>query len=305
MDLIADGEIVKYAAYLLAGGATFIVALMLFKEEEARAAAENLDELGKRDASNPIVKITRPFFTQYVVPMIRGKKNWDNYRRHYKRRIVSGGLKEEFTADEFISFKLFMIFFFPLVGGFLNALEVLDLSGFVIVGLGGFGWFYPDLWINSRIKKRQLDIKKSMPFIVDLLALSTEAGLDFLGAIGRVVEKANPSPLVDELEQLLKEIKVGSSRAEALREMAVRIDMIEIRSFVAILISADQMGSSIGKTLRQQSDQIRTDRFTRAEKAGAKAASALIIPIVLIVFPAVLLMIAGPFILGFIYPSGV
>jgi tight adherence protein C len=142
-------------------------------------------------------------------------------------------------------------------------------------------------------------VKRAMPFIVDLLALSTEAGLDFVGAIGKVVEKARPSPLVEEFEQVLKEIKVGSSRAEALREMALRLDMPEVSSFVAILISADQMGAPIGRTLRQQSDQIRTQRFMAAEKAGAAAAQKLIFPTVLFIIPAVFLMIFGPLIAGY------
>jgi tight adherence protein C len=139
---------------------------------------------------------------------------------------------------------------------------------------------------------------------VDLLALSTEAGLDFLGAIGKVVEKARPSPLVEEFAQLLKEIKVGASRQDALREMAARIDMTAINSFVAILISADQMGASIGKILRQQSEQIRSERMLRAEKAGAAAAQKVLLPVALFILPAVILMIMGPFGLSFIYPSG-
>ena len=123
--------------------------------------------------------------------------------------------------------------------------------------------------------------------------------------VGKVVEKANSSPLIDELAQLLKEIKVGSSRQEALREMAARIDMTEVNSFVAILISADQMGASIGKILRQQSDQIRTERMVRAEKAGVAAAQKVLIPLVLFILPAVMLMVFGPFLLSFIYPNGV
>jgi tight adherence protein C len=133
---------------------------------------------------------------------------------------------------------------------------------------------------------------------VDLLALSTEAGLDFMGAIGKVVEKAKPSPLVQELEMLLKEIKIGASRAEAMRSMAWRIDLMEINSFVAVLISADEMGASIGKILRQQSEQIRHQRFIRAEKAGAKASQAVLIPMMLFIMPAIFIIIFGPFILG-------
>jgi tight adherence protein C len=291
-------------AYGLIGLGVFVVARMLLQEQETRAAQDNLSIGGERKASNGLVKITRPFFTQYVVPMIRGKVFWDDRRRHYKRKLIAAGLKEELTEDEFISFKLFLILFFPLVGGVLKAGDFLDVPAWLILASGGAGWFYPDFWVRGRVQERQKLILRSMPFIVDLLALSTEAGLDFVGAIGKVVAKANPSPLVEEFGQLLKELQVGASRAEALREMAARIDMPQINSFVSVLISADQMGAPVGRVLRQQSEAIRNERMVRAEKAGAAASQKVILPLVLFIMPAVLLMIFGPFILGYIYPNG-
>jgi tight adherence protein C len=99
-------------------------------------------------------------------------------------------------------------------------------------------------------------------------------------------------------------MKVGSSRTEALREMALRIDLPEMNSFIAILISADQMGAPIGKILRQQSDQIRAARLLAAEKAGAAASQKVILPTVLFIVPAVFLMIAAPYVLSWIYGTG-
>ncbi|MCC7441624.1 MAG: type II secretion system F family protein, partial [Bdellovibrionales bacterium] len=208
------------------------------------------------------------------------------------------------TADEFISFKLINILVFPVLGAGLKALEVFDAQWYHIAASAFVGWQYPDFWVNGLIKGRQKKVKKAMPFIIDLLALSTEAGLDFVGAMAKVVEKAAPSPLVEEFGQVLKEIKVGSSRQAALREMAARVDMPEIGSFVAILISAEQMGASIGKILRQQSEMIRIERFVMAERAGAIAGQKLILPIVLIVLPAVMLMISAPFALQFLGGGG-
>jgi len=301
MDAIEKGQFVINTAYVLIGLAAFIVARMLMEEQESRTAQENLEELRDRKSSNPLVSLLRPIFTQYIVPMLRGKPFWDPRRKEFKRKLIAAGLKDELTADEFISFKLLLILFFPLVGGLLKAGDFIDLAWYYIVGSGIVGWFYPNFWINGRVERRQLQILRAMPFIVDLLALSTEAGLDFVGAIGKVVEKANASPLVEEFGQLLKEMKVGSSRQEALREMAARIAMTEVNSFVAILISADQMGASIGKILRQQSEQIRSERMLRAEKAGVAAAQKVLLPLVLFILPAVMLMIFGPFVLGLIY----
>jgi tight adherence protein C len=301
LQAIEKGQYVINAAYGLIGLGAYILARMLVQEQESRAAQENLSDARDRKASDPLVKITRPFFTQYVVPLIRGKPFWDNKRKIFKRKLITGGLREELTPDEFIAFKLFLILFFPIVGAFLRAGDFLFLEWYYIVGSGIIGWFYPNFWVNGRIAARQKLILRAMPFIVDLLALSTEAGLDFVGAIGKVVEKAKPSPLVDEFSQLLKEIKVGASRGEALREMGARVGMQEINSFVAILISADQMGASIGKILRQQSEQIRVTRMLAAEKAGAAAAQKVILPVVLFILPAVMLMIFGPFGLEMVY----
>ncbi len=300
---IEKGETVVYAAYALIGLAVFVATRMLMQEQESRAAQENLDDAREKKSTNPLVKLTRPYFTQYFVPLVRGKKVFDNQRQVFKRKIVSAGLRDEFTPDQFIAFKLFLIFLFPVLGGFLKAGDFVDLSAPMILGTGIAGWFYPDLWVKSLIGKRQKSVLRAMPFIVDLLALSTEAGLDFVGAIGKVVEKARPSPLVDEFGQFLKEVKVGASRAEGLREMGLRINMPEFNSFVAILISADQMGASIGKILRQQSEQIRVQRILLAEKAGAAASQKIILPLVIFILPAVMVMIFGPFALGFIYPD--
>lgn len=297
---IGSGELAIYTAYVLTFLSTFIVCKKLLQEEEARAAQASLEDLRGRKSSNALVRMVRPVLSQYIVPIVRTKKYWDNYRKIYKRKIVSAGLSDELTPDEMLAFKLFLIVFFPILGGFMRAFDVMDLSMISIVLLMIAGWFYPDLWVSLRIKARHKKVLKSMPFIVDLLALSTEAGLDFIGAIGKVVEKASPGPFVDEFEQLLKEIKVGSSRADALREMALRINMPEVNSFVAILISADQMGAPIGRVLRQQSDQIRNQRFVMAEKAGALAQTKLLIPLMLFIIPAIFLMIGAPFLMQYL-----
>jgi tight adherence protein C len=287
-------DLVLYAAYGFIGLAVFLVARMLFQEEEARAAQDTLDNEGSRSPSKGLIRITRPFFSQYIVPMVRGKEIWENRRTLYRRKLISAGLRDELTPDEFIAFKFGLILFFPLVGGLLQAMDMIDVGWIAILLSGVLGFFYPDLWISSLIKERHHRVLLSMPFVVDLLALSTEAGLDFVGAIQRVVEKAKPSPLIDELSQLLKEIQVGSSRADALREFSMRVNMPEVNSFVSILISADQMGAPIGKILRQQSEQIRIERMLRAEKAGAAAAGKLLFPLVFFMLPAFFILIFAP-----------
>ena len=150
---------------------------------------------------------------------------------------------------------------------------------------------------------RQERIKREMPFVVDLLTLCVEAGLDFGGAMAKVVEKGQPGPLRTEFEIILKEIQLGAMRSEALRNMGNRIGLKEVSSFVSILITAERMGSPVGDVLRAQSDSIRHERYMAAESMGGKAATKVLIPMVLFILPAVFIAIAGPMILKKIYPN--
>ena len=154
--------------------------------------------------------------------------------------------------------------------------------------------------LKGLIKRRHKEILIALPFVVDMLTLITEAGLDFMAALQRVVEKARPSPLVEELRLAIQEVQLGSTRADALRKMASRLQMEEISSFIAILVSADQMGSSIGKVLRAQSDALRTDRFIRAEKAGATASQLMLFPLIFLIMPAAFIIVFGPLVVKWI-----
>jgi tight adherence protein C len=168
-----------------------------------------------------------------------------------------------------------------------------------------FGSFFPDLWLRGQVQERQTAIRRNLPYVMDLLTLSVEAGLDFIAGVHKVCEKARSGPLVDELAFMLREIQVGASRQQALRSLAYRTDMAEIRSFAALLIQADILGASIGPVLRAQSELIRTQRFQAAEKAGAYAATKILFPLILFIMPAVFIVIFGPIVLNFIFGTGV
>ena len=282
------------------GLSVYFLARTVFSDEERRSAGKALGNYRDTasDAGNVILKYSRPLFSRYLVPLVERFKI-DDYRKIFKRKLASAGLTDALTPDELFSFKLFLILLFPVLLTFIRYAWEVDVPALLFPAAMVLGYFYPDkVWLPSVIKARQEDIRRAMPFVVDLLALSTEAGLDFMGAIGKVAEKAKPSPLIFEFETLLKDIKVGSSRAEAMRNMAWRIDMQEISSFVAVLVSADEMGASIGKILRQQSEQIRHERFIRAEKAGAQASQKILLPMIFFIIPAIFIVIFAPFYLG-------
>jgi tight adherence protein C len=157
----------------------------------------------------------------------------------------------------------------------------------VVPAAVALGASYPLLWLRDKAKARAQAIVRALPYNLDLLTLSVEAGLDFAAAIGKVVEKGRKGPLADELSLLLRELKLGKTREEALRNLAARAGIASVSSLVSALVQADRMGTPLGKVLR-------VERTQRAEKLANEAPVKMLFPLVCFIFPTVFLMLFGP-----------
>ncbi|MBL8056937.1 MAG: type II secretion system F family protein [Anaerolineales bacterium] len=160
-------------------------------------------------------------------------------------------------------------------------------------GAAALGFFIPNLLLRSRINRRQDGIIKSMPDALDLLTVCVEAGLGFDQAMQRVSEKWD-NELALAFARCIQEIRLGKLRREALRDMAERMGVPDMTSFVAALIQADQLGVSMAKVLRIQSDQMRMRRRQRAEKKAHEAPIKMLIPMAFLIFPAIYIVLLGP-----------
>jgi tight adherence protein C len=158
----------------------------------------------------------------------------------------------------------------------------------------------PAQWLRNAVKKRHLQIQKSLPFTLDLLTLAVEAGMDFMAAIQRNVEHENLTPLDEELIRVLHENQLGKTRREALRSMSERVNLPELKSVVNSLVQADELGVSIGSVLKIQSEQMRQKRFERAEKLAMEAPVKMLLPLLCFIFPAVIAILMGPILLNMI-----
>ncbi|MEK6626551.1 MAG: type II secretion system F family protein [Bdellovibrionota bacterium] len=296
-------DLIMYTAVLLIGLSVFLFAKMVFKDESQFKAGEQLeDTISKSDIAKhgAVLQYSRPFFKRYISPVVSSMKYKRVLKEKYKRPLAAAGLTSLMSAEDFYSFKLFLIIGFPVVFmGIRTFLEETWPLSFMPL-LGCIGFFYPNIWISGKKQQRQVDVINAMPFCVDMLALSVEAGLDFIAAMTKVVEKAKPSALTEEFQILIKEIKIGSSRAEALRAMSWRIDLIQISSFCATLIAADSVGASIGPILKSLAVEIRQKKSSDIEKRGATAATKILFPMLFLITPAVLLIVAGPLVVEFI-----
>ena len=293
--------ILYYSSIGLIGLAVFLVTIMMFQDEEEFKASEKLEDGDKKDSSandyGIVLRYSKPFFKRYVTPVVSTMKSKKKIKEKYKRKLASAGLTEVLTPEDFLSFKIFLIIGFPIVFIAVRVFleETWPLS--IIPIIGAVGYVYPNIWIKGRIDMRRKEIIMAMPFCVDMLALSVEAGLDFIAAMTKVIEKAKKTALSEEFELMIKEIRIGASRAEALRNLSWRIDLIQISSFCATLIAADSVGASIGPILKSLSGEIRQKKSSDVEKAGATAATKILFPMLFLIVPAVFIVVAAPIVL--------
>lgn len=221
-----------------------------------------------------------------------------------ERRLVAAGFEGLLSGREFVALKLL----FPAVFGivWLLALRLAgrllpDLaSNAALLSLAGLVmlYLYPVLWLRQTLAKRHRSIQRALPFVLDLLTLAVEAGLDFMTALQRNTERRQLDALNEELIRMIREIQLGTPRRTALRNMGQRVDLADLRSVTYALIQADELGVSIGAILRIQADQLRQRRFDRAEKLANEAPVKMLGPLMLFIFPAVFIVLLGPILTG-------
>lgn len=287
--------LILFAIITLVAGAGFIFVRQFFSREGESELLESLGvKAGHRETKSLLLRISRPFIL-YFAQFTQNLK-LQEWRRKRQRDLLAAGMTEEITVEELLAYKFFLATLFFLV-------VLIYFSGaawwvFILVPMLGF--FYPDRWLKDRRKKRAHDIVRTLPDVVDMLALSVEAGLDFVAAVNKVVRKSRPGALVAELGLVVSEMRLGATRSDAFRNMAFRCDVRELNSFVSILVQADKLGVSIGKVLRAQSDKMRTERFQKAERMGAIASQKILFPLILCIMPAIFIVFFGPLIVRFV-----
>jgi tight adherence protein C len=163
-------------------------------------------------------------------------------------------------------------------------------------GASLIGFIYPQIWLNSKIRSRQSAILRALPDALDLLTICVEAGLGFDSAMARVNEKWD-DPLSVEFGRVIREIQLGMARRDALRAMSDRMDVPDVTSFVAAIVQTEQLGVSIAKVLRIQSDQMRRKRRQRAEERAHQAPIKMLFPMVFLIFPSIYIVLLGPAVL--------
>jgi tight adherence protein C len=162
------------------------------------------------------------------------------------------------------------------------------------VTCGLLGYYWPLIWLRRTSQARQDQISKELPYAIDLLTVAMEAGQDFGAAVRHFVNQGGTGPLRQEFDIMLRETDLNKSRIEAMRSMAVRIQVEEFKAVVTAVVQSSEMGASVAAALKIQAEEIRRARFHRAERKAARAPSLMLIPVALFIVPAVFIIILTP-----------
>ncbi len=247
------------------------------------------------------IELGQPFSERVILPIIRlisgflsrfaPQRNIEDLRH----KLDMAGNPNNWTTSDFYGVRGLAalitagIFFFPLF--FLGA-GLLQVLMYMAIG-AVLGFYFPLFWLNYKISRRQHEMERALPDALDLLTISVEAGLGFDAAMSKVAEKSN-NELSRAFARVNAEIRLGKLRRDALRDMATRAGVQDISNFIAAVIQADQLGVSLSKVLRIQSEQMRVRRRQRAEELAAQAPIKMLFPLVFLVFPSIFIVLLGP-----------
>jgi tight adherence protein C len=248
------------------------------------------------------IELSQPFTERVIVPVIRRVGEFSARFTPQKaiqdtaRKLELAGNPWPIDAATFLAIRFILA---VVLGGFLVAVVLISppsspSDNFMYIGGATFAGFYlPHLLLTSKITSRQKEIRKAMPDALDLLTICVEAGLGFDAAMSKVAEKWE-NELSLAFARTIREVQLGKVRREALKDMSDRLGIAEMTSFVAAIIQSEQLGVSMAKVLRIQSDQMRVKRRQYAEEEAHKAPIKMIIPMALLIFPSIMIIILTP-----------
>lgn len=281
-------------------GAVLVANAMRSPQVDAQAVLAELD-------TEPVVldefatRLREPLLTRLVRPLagsIGEKIAGLVPRRRAERirhRLLIAGVSAKVGPEEFVVMQGI-----GLGAGVLLGLALGKTAGYegfgllrMVVILAGMGVFAPAAWLRRKQDERQSSIRRDLPDVLDLLAISVEAGVGFEGAV-EVVIRHFDSPLAVEFSRMLQEMELGLPRREALQNLKRRTEVPELSNFVLILVQADALGMPIGRVLRTQAVEMRLKRRQWAREKAARLPVKILLPLTLFILPALFVVILGP-----------
>lgn len=226
------------------------------------------------------------------------KEGWET--SPLKLRFMHAALRHPLHPTLFFGIKTLLALLLPALAFAYLALSASNIPRntmlLYLLLAAGSGYYLPNLWLARKVRLRQREIFENFPDAIDLMLVCVEAGLGVDAALAKVADEMQIKSvtLAQELHLVNLELRAGSSKDKALRNLAMRTGVPEVESLVAMLVQAERFGTSIGDALRVHAEELRTKRRQRAEEAAAKIPLKLLFPLIFFIFPALLLVLLGP-----------
>ncbi len=276
------------------------VIFFVIRSQRPDAIAERLNQFTEREMSLEEMELQQPFYQRVIVPIfmsvltILGKYGAKQSSERLKTNLQMAGNPGGITPTMFVGLRMGLALVLGLIITLVTS-RTMPITQALMYSSIGFvmGYMLPVMWLGRKITGRKHSIQKALPDALDLLCISVEAGLAFDLALQRVTQKWDDE-LSREFKRVLSDVRLGRTRREALRDLALRTGVEDVQTFTAAVIQADQLGVSMSKILRLQSDQMRVRRRQRAESLAQQAPIKMLFPMVFLIFPALFVVILGP-----------
>lgn len=299
--------ILMLGAGLLFLAGTLALSLIGVATTERRGVARSVAAINALDSAPDVLKeeLERPFSERVLAPLgdrfvgLGRKLVRADTARKIQHRLDIAGNPAGWDVNRILGLKVLGLGVFGVLGFLYISATDWPFIRIVVAtaALAAFGYVLPNILLYNAGQKRETLMRKALPDALDLLTVSVEAGLGFDSAVGRVA-KNTEGPLAQEFQRLLQEMQIGRGRVEAMRGMAERTSLDDLRSFCTSMVQADSLGIPIGRVLRIQSQEMRTKRRQRAEEKAQQVPVKIMVPLVLFILPCLFLVVMGPAAIG-------
>ncbi len=287
-------------------GAT-LIGIGLLRSRRSTSLEDRLEEFGtlERPPTLEEIELSQPFTERVVIPLLEGLADLATRlsprvdMQAIQHQLDLAGNPYRWRPGQFLGFRFLTAVLLGGLGVMVLALArtvPLPQRMMMAGGIAAGGYYLPTLWLRSRTRRRQSEVIRSLPDALDLLTISVEAGLGFDAAIARVAQKWN-NELSKEFSRVLQEMRLGKLRRTALRNMANRVQVPEVSTFIAAIVQAEELGVSIARVLRIQAEEMRRRRRQRAEELARQAPIKMLPAIAFLIFPAIFIVLLGPAVL--------
>lgn len=291
----------------------YIIKTKVVPQNQVHQRLKNLGGDSERVVRTHAEEMARiPFLDRTILPLLDSVEKFfikfapSEIHATVEKKLMLAGKQGQWSVNRVIAAWLLCQAIFLVLGVHLTSKQNYSyIEGIIFVWIFVlFGAFLPFGYLNSLIRKRQELIVKQLPEVLDLLSISVQAGLSFDGAMRKILERMT-GPVIDEFKRMQQDVRMGAPRARALQGIAKRCDVEDMYLFITSVVQAERLGTSMGKTLVNQADNMRERRRQRAKAAALKAPIKMLFPLVLFIFPAMFVVILVPPIFSIVQKMGI